>query len=238
MMDCGELGYPLMASHGHADLLSITLSVDGIDFLIDPGTYLYHTGNEWRNYFRSTSAHNTITINNENQSEIKGPFMWGRRPVGRINKWDTSIEKDYAIASYDNSGVSHKRSVYFNKKETIWMIQDLVSANGKNTIKQYFHLSPDSIINRLSSNVVEVENQGIFLYMSLDRDFSIEIRKGEISPILGWSSDMFGKKTESPVLVNTAFIETSKGFDTILYASRKKISLEQAKDIFERVLVK
>ena len=74
MMDCGELGYPLMAPHGHADLLSITLSADGIDLLIDPGTYLYHTGNKWRDYFRGTSSHNTITINNENQCEMKGPY--------------------------------------------------------------------------------------------------------------------------------------------------------------------
>jgi len=238
MMDCGELGYPLMAPHGHADLLSITLSVDGIDLLIDPGTYLYHTGNGWRDYFRGTSAHNTITINNKNQSEIKGPFMWGKRPVACIHKWKVSDENDCLSASYDNSGISHNRSIYFNKKETIWIIHDFVAVNSRNTIRQYFHLSHDSMINRLSSNILEIENHSIFLYMLLDRDFSIEIRKGEISPILGWSSDMFGKKIENPVLVNTAFIETSKGFGTILHASRKKISLEQAKDIFERALVK
>ena len=237
-MDCGELGYPFMAPHGHADLLSITFSADGIDLLIDPGTYLYHTGDAWRDYFRSTKAHNTITINDRNQSEIKGPFMWGKRPVFSVHECEFSDQKDNITASCDNPGISHKRSICFYKEEALWVIKDCISANGKNTIRQYFHLGRDSAIKALSSNVIEAENRGVFLYMLLDKRFSVEIKKGEIAPILGWSSDMFGKKIESPVLVNTALIENRGEFSTVLYVSREKISLEKAQDKLNEVAIK
>ena len=67
--DAGPLGYRSIAAHGHADALSFSLSAAGLEFLIDPGTYAYHTQERWRNYFRGTSAHNTVRLD-------------GARPVG------------------------------------------------------------------------------------------------------------------------------------------------------------
>src|SRR6185503_16237381 len=52
--DAGPLGYREIAAHGHADALSFTLSVGGDEFLVDPGTFTYHTQPEWRAYFRGT----------------------------------------------------------------------------------------------------------------------------------------------------------------------------------------
>ena len=118
------------------------------------------------------------------------------------------------------------------------MVRDSVKAKGENTIRQYFHLSPDSIVRKLSPDIVEAESGGVFLYTLLDRGFSIEIKKGETDPVMGWSSAIFGKKIESPVLVNTAMIEDSGEFDTVLYVSRKRMSLEQLGDIFEKARIK
>src|SRR5205085_8732813 len=55
--DAGPLGYRSIAAHGHADALSFTLSAGGREFLVDPGTYAYHTQARWRSYFRGTGAH-------------------------------------------------------------------------------------------------------------------------------------------------------------------------------------
>ncbi|MGI9304294.1 MAG: heparinase II/III domain-containing protein, partial [Gammaproteobacteria bacterium] len=62
VVDCGPLGYLSLAAHGHADALAFTLSLGGREFLVDPGTYAYHTGRLWRDYFRGTAAHNTVMI--------------------------------------------------------------------------------------------------------------------------------------------------------------------------------
>ena len=47
-----------------------SVHMDGYPFLVDPGTYAYHTHAEWRKYFVSTLAHNTVTINNADQASI------------------------------------------------------------------------------------------------------------------------------------------------------------------------
>jgi hypothetical protein len=47
--------------------------------IVDPGTYCYHREPRWRNHFRSTAAHNTVVLDGADQSEMLGPFMWGRR---------------------------------------------------------------------------------------------------------------------------------------------------------------
>ncbi|MCK5573696.1 MAG: alginate lyase family protein, partial [Bacteroidetes bacterium] len=76
IFDCGPLGYLSLAAHGHADALSCVFDYNGRAFLVDPGTYAYHTKRRWRDHFRGTCAHNTIVIDGENQSVIGGNFMW------------------------------------------------------------------------------------------------------------------------------------------------------------------
>src|SRR5205823_12200468 len=76
LVDAGPLGYLSIAAHGHADALAVTLSVGGEECLVDPGTYSYWQERKWRDYFRGTSAHNTVRIDGLDQSVPGGRFMW------------------------------------------------------------------------------------------------------------------------------------------------------------------
>lgn len=78
--DHGPLGFGSLAAHGHADALSLQLYVNGTPVLVDPGTYIYNGDPEMRDLFRSTAMHNTVCVGGEDQSEILGPFLWGKRP--------------------------------------------------------------------------------------------------------------------------------------------------------------
>lgn len=82
--DHGPLGYLSIAAHGHADALSLTLSLDGEPVLVDPGTYLYGSGGAWRRWFRSTPAHNTLNLEGESQSLMSGPFNWSEKATARL----------------------------------------------------------------------------------------------------------------------------------------------------------
>lgn len=77
--DHGPLGFGALAAHGHADALSVQLFVDGESILIDPGTYVYNGNRAMRDLFRSTKMHNTVCIDGRDQSEMLGPFLWGRK---------------------------------------------------------------------------------------------------------------------------------------------------------------
>jgi hypothetical protein len=65
-----------IAAHGHADALSIDPRLDRRDVLVDPGTYDSFTFPEWRQYFRKTCSHNRLMIDDQDQSELQGAFLF------------------------------------------------------------------------------------------------------------------------------------------------------------------
>jgi len=77
--DHGPLGLGPLAAHGHADALAITV-FHGVDPIVaDPGTLAYHEDPVARDRCRSTPAHATVSFGARTQSEMLGPFLWGRR---------------------------------------------------------------------------------------------------------------------------------------------------------------
>jgi hypothetical protein len=54
---CGRFGLVGNGGHAHHDQLSIELSIDGRDLIVDPGTYLYTALKERRNQYRAADAH-------------------------------------------------------------------------------------------------------------------------------------------------------------------------------------
>jgi len=54
---CGSIGQNGIGGHAHNDQLSLELSLDGVDLIADPGTYLYTPLPERRNAYRSSRAH-------------------------------------------------------------------------------------------------------------------------------------------------------------------------------------
>lgn len=77
--DFGPLGTQSTGAHGHADALSICLSLGGIQVFVDSGTYTYKNIPE-RKALRVTSAHNTLNFGKLScQDKYLGPFLWGAR---------------------------------------------------------------------------------------------------------------------------------------------------------------
>ena len=77
--DHGPLGYGSLAAHAHADGLAITVSFGPATLITDPGTSSYHGDHEARDRCRSTPVHATVHFGHRSQSEMLGPFLWGRR---------------------------------------------------------------------------------------------------------------------------------------------------------------
>jgi uncharacterized heparinase superfamily protein len=77
-VDAGPLGPDYLSAHGHGDVFSWELSLDGRRVVVDGGTSTYEAGEE-RAWVRSTRAHNTVEIGGADQSEFFGAFRVGRR---------------------------------------------------------------------------------------------------------------------------------------------------------------
>ncbi|MFL5482606.1 MAG: heparinase II/III family protein [Gemmatimonadaceae bacterium] len=78
MLDVGPIGPDYLPAHSHADTLSFELSLFGERVFVNSGTSLYEVGAE-RVRQRGTPAHNTVTIDHANSSEIWSSFRTGRR---------------------------------------------------------------------------------------------------------------------------------------------------------------
>ena len=76
--DCAPVGPTYQPGHGHADTLSFEFSLGKTRIFVNSGISTYNTG-ELRNWQRSTAAHNTVTLNGENSSEVWSAFRVGWR---------------------------------------------------------------------------------------------------------------------------------------------------------------
>jgi uncharacterized heparinase superfamily protein len=77
-LDAAPLGPDYLPGHGHADTLTFEWSLYGHRVLVDPGTSLYEDCPE-RLHQRGTPAHNTVTVDGEDSSEVWSSFRVARR---------------------------------------------------------------------------------------------------------------------------------------------------------------
>jgi uncharacterized heparinase superfamily protein len=78
LVDCGAIGPDYLPAHGHGDILSFEWTLGGRRIVVDAGVFEYNSG-PWRQYARSTAAHNTVTVGDEDQCEFWHAFRVGHR---------------------------------------------------------------------------------------------------------------------------------------------------------------
>lgn len=114
-IDHAELGFGSIAAHGHADALSFQLFYEGQSVFVDPGTYIYHCDSKNRNAFRKTANHNTVCIEGQDQSEMLGAFLWGKKAECKLVE---SVIDQYKVRIVANhTGYTpeiHTRTFEFN----------------------------------------------------------------------------------------------------------------------------
>jgi hypothetical protein len=205
--DAAPLGYLSIAAHGHADALSFILHVDGYPFLVDPGTYAFHTHSEWRKYFASTIAHNTVTIDNTDQARMSGPTLWLNHYTSSILGAQTSEALDTISAThtgYQKIKASHVREVKFDKRKDYFRVTDKIDSAKKDyTINIPFHLHPEVYVLQTTGNTYVLGRKEIASTVELTFDPAIHtsvIQASEESG-LGWYSPAFMVKEKSAVIM-------------------------------------
>lgn len=144
-MDHAPLGFGSIAAHGHADALSIQVFWHGKSILTDPGTWNYHLSRRLRDEFRSTAWHNTVCVNGKNQSELLGPFLWGKRADTRLLDWKDQDGSVTVKAQTQYGEILHIRTLRFDREQTLWLEDDLTGVSGVE-VRQNFDLIPDAAV--------------------------------------------------------------------------------------------
>ncbi|WP_338844571.1 alginate lyase family protein [Massilia sp. W12] len=205
--DAGPLGYLSIAAHGHADALSFTLSVAGRPILIDPGTYAYHTERKWRDYFRGTSAHNTVRVDGVDQSESGGNFMWLKKATCEAESFDTNVNFDRLVAEHDgymrlDDPVLHRRTIAWDKRRRMILVEDVLDSDEDHSAEFFWHFD-DSCQVTVEGDHVLIQSGAVKLYMTQEDAGHVglpELRNGSEDPELGWISRHFDEKQPCPTV--------------------------------------
>ena len=206
IVDAGPLGYQAIAAHGHADALAFTLSVGGAEFLVDPGTYAFHTRGPWRRYFRGTSAHNTVRVDGVDQSQPGGSFMWLKKASASCTLWRSEDDCDVFEGSHDGyerlpDPVTHRRKISLDKRTRRVVIEDKVLMSGAHEIELFFHCSEQCRVDPTPGGY-RISRDGKTLVLRLPEapGASTRVRCGELVPVSGWVSRRFGERRPAPTI--------------------------------------
>lgn len=225
-IDAAPLGFLSIAAHGHADALAFDLHVDGFPIITDAGTYTYHTDREWRDYFISTLAHNTLRINEENQAKSTGPTMWVDHYKVKPIKNEVSDTKDIIVAEHDGYrklGVTHRRTFSFDKQSEVLTITDDLKVNRSREYLVEFPLHLHPLVQ------VAAKEDGCYLLshekarrveVKMDISLQTEVVQGQTDPILGWYSPSF--RIKEPTVVLYAKRTFNRSIQLITYISVHK----------------
>lgn len=233
VFDAGPLGYLSIAAHGHADALAIELRYDGIPLLIDSGTFNYTSARCWREYFRSTAAHNTLELGGISQSKCGGPFLWTRHARAELLKVE-GLEEEAPIATcvgehtgYRDTSFAgkHKRSVFLDRIAVRLDIIDEISVSSPTICRLFFHLHPS----------ISCELTGHTCILTWNRDKDIQTAQiklpsaltwrtvvGSEEPLLGWYSPAYDVKIPTTTVVGEGRVNTGMNLQTRIYFGADK----------------
>ncbi len=223
--DGGPHGFLSIAAHAHADALSVEVRHDGVDILADPGTYCYHGEPEWRRWFRSTSAHNTIEIGGISQSDSGGPFLWTAQARTAVLTCDVG-EQPVQTWSAEHDGylrlatpTTHRRSVTLDSHDRRLKIVDAFEARAPVESILSWHLGPHVQVDltrgtaALSWSVGPERRRGV---LTLPDELTWTCHRGEVNPIAGWYSPRFGARVPAVSLIGRGTVSSSTSLTTVL----------------------
>jgi len=206
VVDAGPLGFLSIAAHGHADCLSVVLSLGGREVLVDPGTYCYHSDPEWRDYFRSTAAHNTVRVDGVDQSLIGGAFMWLQKAVATVDCCDPPDAPVRLHAHHDGyrrlrDPVTHLRDVRFESVDRTLSVTDTIVCSADHRIERSWHFAESWHVRRDGPGRIIAESDGLVVVLELGAGSEVELYRGSLQPRAGWISRSFGSRESTTTVV-------------------------------------
>ena len=135
VVDAGQPGPAYIPGHAHCDAMSFELFKAGKPVIVNCGTYAYQC--KERSFFRSTAAHNTVMVNDTEQSQCWGAFRMAKRSSVSLIKIEDNM---ISMKMVDQRKNSVCRTIEIGKESL--KVTDISEGN---SIKSFLHVDCDSI---------------------------------------------------------------------------------------------
>lgn len=203
VVDCGEVGMRGRGGHGHNDILSFELFMNGMNVVSDCGAYLYTASREWRNRFRSTSFHNVVQVDDEELNRFIGPdALWqlcdDARPRDvRFEQCDGGTRFAGAHTGYERLSppVRVQREILTDASRPRVVVRDRIDGEGTHRLRWRFHLDP-AVTPEAVDGDFRLRGRGNDVWLRFGADVSASARLEA-----GWISPSYGVRHATQVLV-------------------------------------
>ena len=136
------------SGHGHADALSLRLTMNGRRWLVDSGSGVYIAKDPAeRDQFRGTGAHNTTRVDGVDQAVAEEPFSWTHIPATQAESWIVGKSFTYFVGSHNGYArladpVVHRRHV-LKIAGDLWLVRDVAHGRTEHELEIRWHFAPD-----------------------------------------------------------------------------------------------
>lgn len=202
VMDVGPLGYLSIAAHGHADALSVMVSIDGQEVIGDPGPGSYYGHPDWREINRGTRVHASVEVDGQNQSVIAGPFIWSQHADIRVR----AVDLESGVVDAEHFGyrrlaqpVTHRRWLVTPHDGGAFLVVDLLSGVGQHSIRTSWPLHPSLDVEPEPLGHLVMRNGSRIAHVAAaaTTPLTAEQVRGDDLAILGWWSSRLESREPS-----------------------------------------
>ena len=194
ILDVGSIGPDNIPAHSHADTLSFELAFDGERVLVNSGTSTYEVS-ERRTFERSTKAHNTLEINEQNSSEVWSSFRAGKR----AKVFDLKIKR-----KADEINVSCSHDGYSRYKKNLIHTRSWILRDDSLKIEDYVNLETKKAVSRFifdSKTTINIVNKNLFeICLQGSKKILFEIINGKPSLVPWKHTTNFGLTSDTVCL--------------------------------------
>jgi hypothetical protein len=208
IIDAKPIGPAHLPAHGHCSLFSYELSLQGRRIIVDSGVEEYQAG-AWRDYWRSTRAHNTVTVDGAEQAEIWASFRAGQRTL-LLESAFIRNESSILFAGRHGGFAGQRRPTPHRRLIAalpggFWLILDEVNGKGRHLVESLVHFAPQTecrIDQKYTEVGLETMRLRIYPYVQAGgtEPMRISCVKGQTDPIQGWYAPKFGVRQQNAVL--------------------------------------
>ena len=197
VVDAGPQGVG-RSGHGHADALSLRLTIHGQRWLVDAGSgvYISADGSE-RDSFRGTAAHNTLLVDRVDQAIPDGPFAWASIPTVQAESWVAGKSFTYFVGSHDGYArladpVIHQRHVLKINRGPC-LVRDVAIGREEHGLEVLWHFASDLEVRETAPRSFAVtrsddttsSGSSLTVIPLDDSRWRVDITEGVLSPAYG-----------------------------------------------------
>ncbi|MGE0485923.1 MAG: heparinase II/III family protein [Gammaproteobacteria bacterium] len=201
LLDCGPVAPDYQPGHTHCDLLAFELCLDGRPVVVNCGVYDYTPGPR-RTYVRSTAAHNTLSVDGAEQSEVWGAFRVGRRARPLAARLELAGAGFEFAGSHDGfrvlpGCVTHERRVVTDPAFAVITITDRLTGSRPHAVNGWLHVAPGLVAVETPRGIDLSEDGRVVATIGHRGWNAVELRAGERHP-------RFGQIATAPTLAFSA----------------------------------